>query len=849
MDTNNQAALQQFDSLIGIRFQLYNSLFTSLPFHHIENTGILLSMFLLQCEAGYNEGRSPKQIIDRFISQYTQYRDSAAVHSLLFRFIQYAERQVVLFDALEDAAFPQMHRGSDSSDLRQLINMSDQQQRDSHKNERQAEVRLVLTAHPTQFYNGAVLGIISDLSESLKAEQPQEINAYLRQLGRTPFFQQEKPTPFDEAQNLMWYLEYIFYPAAGEVMYDLHRYGISRDTARRPAIRIGFWPGGDRDGNQFVRTETTLRVANALHRRIMRCYHKESRELKRRLTFKLVDTMVTALERYLYGDLYEDKGEVTIDGLKSQLLEIRKVLAEKHNSLFIELVDGFLEKIEIFGLHFASLDVRQDSSIHGKALDAVAVNNGALPQNYAELNDGEKLAVLCKLSAQETAIPETDDEVVKDTFEVIPAIRGIQRRNGEAGAHRYIISHCTSALNVMEVYALFLLTGWSAEDMSVDIVPLFETIDDLAACGEVMKSLYANPVYRGHLKRRGDRQTIMLGFSDGTKDGGYLMANWAIYKAKEALTAIARAENIDVSFFDGRGGPPARGGGKTQKFYASMGSNIAGRDIQLTIQGQTISSKFGTIATAKHNIEQLLAAGIAGRTRAAAGPTLNEAEDKLLSELSDISYKSYVALKAQPGFLEYLNEVSPMRFYADTNIGSRPAKRGAGKLRFEDLRAIPYVGAWSQLKQNVPGFYGVGTALKTLDEAGRWEEVQHLYTGSAYFRTLIDNCEMAMKKCFFPLTRYLADDPRYSTIWNEVYNEFQLTEKTVLKLTGGSGLMSAQPVSAASIELRDRIVLPLLTIQQYALEELRQKTDREPTLEKLVIRCSFGIINASRNAV
>jgi phosphoenolpyruvate carboxylase len=709
----------------------------------------------------------------------------------------------------------------------------------------------VLTAHPTQFYTGAVLGIISDLSESLKADQPQEINAYLRQLGRTPFFQQEKPTPYDEALNLMWYLEHIFYPAAGNVMYELHNSGIHRDAGKRPAIRIGFWPGGDRDGNQFVRTDTTIRVANALHRRILRCYHKESRELKRRLTFKNVDTLVANLERYLYGDLFEERHSVTVDELKSQLLQIRKVLAEQHNSLFIELVESFIEKIDIFGLHFASLDVRQDSSVHNKALEAVAAGSNVLPPDYTSLDDAAKLDAICAIRPAANLKPVSDDEVVLDTFEVIPAIRSIQQRNGEAGAHRYIISHCTSALNVMEVYALFLLSGWTAETMDVDIVPLFETIDDLNACGGVMESLYANPVYREHLRRRHDRQTIMLGFSDGTKDGGYLMANWAIYKAKEALTAIARAHKIDIAFFDGRGGPPARGGGKTQKFYASMGNNIAGRDIQLTIQGQTISSKFGTVATAQYNIEQLLAAGIAGRTRAAAGPTLTPAEDALLQELSGASYQSYVRLKEQEGFLDYLNAVSPMRFYADTNIGSRPAKRsGGGPLRFEDLRAIPYVGAWSQLKQNVPGFYGVGTALRQLDNEGRWDEVARLYAGSAYFRTLMDNCEMAMKKCYFPLTKYLAEDPRYSGIWNQVFAEFGLTREMMLKLTGGADLMSAQPVSAASIELRDRIVLPLLTIQQYALEELRDNAASDAAvLEKLIIRCSFGIINASRNAV
>jgi phosphoenolpyruvate carboxylase len=178
------------------------------------------------------------------------------------------------------------------------------------------------------------------------------------------------------------------------------------------------------------------------------------------------------------------------------------------------------------------------------------------------------------------------------------------------GCDRYIISQCNSALNAMEVYGLFLLGGWKKEELNIDIVPLFETIDDLKGAASIMKKLYNNEEYKQHLKRRNNNQVIMVGFSDGTKDGGYLMANWSIYKAKEELTAISKECGIDVVFFDGRGGPPARGGGKTHKFYASLGKNISSKEIQLTVQGQTVSSNFGTIDSAQYNMEQLIHAGI-----------------------------------------------------------------------------------------------------------------------------------------------------------------------------------------------------------------------------------------------
>ena len=202
----------------------------------------------------------------------------------------------------------------------------------------------------------------------------------------------------------------------------------------------------------------------------------------------------------------------------------------------------------------------------------------------------------------------------------------------------------------MEVYALFLLSGWKKEELTVDIVPLFETIDDLAHASAIMKKLYTNKTYRQHLKQRNNTQTIMLGFSDGTKDGGYLMANWSIYKAKEELTSISKNYDIDVIFFDGRGGPPARGGGKTHRFYASMGHDISNKEIQLTVQGQTVSSNFGTISSAQFNIEQLIHAGISNDLFSSKENTLTRSEERLLKQLSEDSYEAYLQVKKSPGF-------------------------------------------------------------------------------------------------------------------------------------------------------------------------------------------------------
>jgi len=536
------------------------------------------------------------------------------------------------------------------------------------------------------------------------------------------------------------------------------------------------------------------------------------------------------------------------------LHEISNTLIRQHNGLFINLVKNLINKVEIFGLHFASLDVRQDSSVHSKVLDSLSRNNSLFPENYSSLTEEEKLLALCKLqSGKQVSVFENDTD--RDAIETMQAIQAIQSYNGEQGCNRYIISQCNSALNVMEVFALFKLSGWTANEINIDIVPLFETIADLQRASSIMKQLYENEAYFSHLKRREKKQTIMLGFSDGTKDGGYLMANWSIYKAKEELTKISKKFDIDVIFFDGRGGPPARGGGKTNKFYASLGKNIANNEIQLTIQGQTVSSSFGTIDAAQYNMEQLINVGITNDLFIDRKVTLQEHEQQLIQALADESYNAYNELKNHPNFLEYLSYVSPLQFYADTNIGSRPAKRGGqSRLTLKDLRAIPFVGSWSQVKQNVTGYYGVGTALKKAQEQGHFNEIKNLYNQSLYFKTLIDNCEMAMKKCYFPLTAYLNSHPEYKELWQMIYEEYELTLRYILLLSAKNELMADYPVESLSIQMRERIVLPLATIQQYAIMKMREmeranyQLPAKSSFGKLAMRCSFGIINAGRNS-
>lgn len=857
MTAYSTGSLQTFRNLVGFKYEMYNSLFSSLPFYRMEKTGVLLSLFLLHCEEGLKREQSPCEVIDSFFRQYTSFNTEQEQIDLLFRFVQFAERQVVLFDALEDAAFSEINDMQGIGTLKQLETEITQHRAQDKLTEKLQDfaVRLVLTAHPTQFYPSEVLGIINDLSKALTNDNTALANSYLQQLGKTPFFKKEKPTPYDEAVNLIWFLENVFYPAAGQILSYLKNNYPNKINDKNPLIRMGFWPGGDRDGNPYVTAASTLKVAEALRGGIIKSYYQEVRRLKKRLTFKQVANVLADLEQRLYNNIFVPgyQADLTVEDIKDRMQEIKATILRLHDGLFVNQVDAFLNKVDLFGLHFASLDIRQDSSVHAHLMEVVAKQTAVLPPDYLNLPESEKIIALTQI--KETIAPAFfEDELLRDTLETLNVIRTIQRVNGEAGCHRYIISHSTSALNVMEVYALFLFDGWSPESITVDIVPLFETITDLSNAVAVMRVLYENETYGQHLRRRGNVQTIMLGFSDGTKDGGYLMANYSIYKAKERLSALSTEYGVEVIFFDGRGGPPARGGGKTHQFYASMGRNIANKEIQLTIQGQTISSNFGTVEAARYNMEQLMHAGISNALFSTRETTLTPPEDELLFALAQESYAAYNTLKQHPDFLEYLNYVSPLRYYAEANIGSRPAKRKSGQLNLNDLRAVPYVGAWSQLKQNVPGFYGVGTALEKMDAADNWPAVKALYEDSLYFKTLLDNCEMAMNKCSFAVTAYLATHPRYGVLWQIMAEEYDRTKKYLLRLSGGNDLMADKPVDQLSIQMRQRIELPLITIQQYALTKIREReeqqlpADDKKMYEKLVMRCSFGIINAERNS-
>lgn len=853
-----QTKLTRFNDHVLVKYQIYNSIFTTLPFDTIKQTGILLPLFETVCKQGFSTGKNPFEIISSFYSKYTPDYSEKERRDLLFQFVQYIERQVVLFDAIEEAAFPIINNldglGSIRNSKELAVAEGELQALKDHL--QKAKIRVVLTAHPTQFYPGDVLGIITDLGKAIENENFVWSKKLLAQLGKTPFFKHKKPSPYDEAVSLIWYLENIFYDAMAGIYQYISETIFQGEAVNNAMLEVGFWPGGDRDGNPFVTTEMTLKVAEKLRYSLMKNYYKDIKKLKRRLTFKEVKKTVKKLENEFYKASLSPKKETTYTAASFTkiLTQVKKIVIEKHQSLFVEEIDDLLYKVKLFGFHFATLDIRQDSRVHEKVFHTLVKGFPNLfPRDYYQLSEEEKYESMATINTS-IDIADCKDEITKKTLESMQAIREIQQKNGEKGCHRYVISNTQNALHIMQVFAMLKWSGFTNE-LPVDVVPLFETVTDLKNAHLVMEKLYKNKTYRTHLKARGNKQPIMLGFSDGTKDGGYLMANWGIYQAKENLTKIAREHGIKVVFFDGRGGPPARGGGKTRQFYASLGNTIEHDEIQMTVQGQTISTHYGNLASAQYNLEQLLSANIEN----ALSDTNNELtieNRQVMNNLADWSYKAYVSFKKHPQFLPYLEKMSTLKYYGQTNIGSRPSKRNnSDELVFSDLRAIPFVGSWSQLKQNVPGFYGVGTALKKYEDAGEFDQVQKLYSESDFFKALVENSMMSLNKSFFELTSYMKDDGVFGAFWLLIYKEYQTSKRLLLKLTGQTELMENYPASKASIATREDIVLPLLTIQQYALQQIQKLNKEENTdvnllkvYEKLVVRSLYGNINASRNS-
>lgn len=844
---NSKYQIENFEKAVSQKFEIYNSIFLGLPINR--SSGNLLSLFSQTVEDGLKKSLTPQAIISGFCNKLNFSTNDSRLIELLNDFIRITERQVVIFDAVEDSAFDKINDLNSSNSILYVLKdyLNKISEKELVKTIADLKIRLVLTAHPTQFYPGTILAIITDLEESIRNNDIETISKLLQQLAFTDFYKDKKPSPVDEANSLIWYLENIFYKAIQSIHNEVFSVLPSDGLLNENLIELGFWPGGDRDGNPNVNFEVTEKVAALLRKSIIRKYYQEVRRIKRHITFDNAFDELLKIEQHL-GKCLNDSCILDPIELIATLQNVKILIDTKYQGLYRDEVQNLIHTIKIFGIHFASIDIRQDSRILRDVFSKVT--NGEYIDDCFS-SDNDRINWLLE-NHTSNPILTSNSEIHADTCSTIAGLKRIQLTNGEKGCNRFVISNCGRASDILMLHKLFEYCGWQTENLSVDLIPLFETITDLENCDSIVETLYQNSLYKNHLKLRGNRQTIMLGFSDGTKDGGYFAANWSIYRAKEKLSNISEKYGIQVIFFDGRGGPAARGGGKTHQYYAAQARNVANKEIQITIQGQTISSNYGTHISAQYNMEQLISAAIKNKLNSSYHAEFPDLHLKIMDELMAKSKDYYIELKNRPDFIPYMQKYSPLNFFGKTNISSRPDKRNqGGTLQLENLRAIPFVGSWSQNKQNIPGFYGFGFALDKVFEKFGKENIEDLYSKSRFFRTLVENSQMVLEKTNFEITSFIRNDEQFKDIWKLISEEYIKSVELLLKSSGSKMLMEKNPKDLLSVRLRENIIKPLIVIQQYALclhNESGGNDEKTKQYADIVVKCSFGIINAARNS-
>jgi phosphoenolpyruvate carboxylase len=517
------------------------------------------------------------------------------------------------------------------------------------------------------------------------------------------------------------------------------------------------------------------------------------------------------------------------------------------------LVEGSLRRLRhqvaAFGLHLMPLDLRQHSAQLVATISWCL--DRALGTDYRSMSDEERVASL--LEARARGVSLTDDgsappEVANQlrTCALIPWARRVI----EEGAISSLIVSMTN--QVSDVIGALALSGYAP---GLQIVPLFETIDDLRNAPNLICRLFDEPLYRSHLNTCGNRQRLMLGYSDSSKDGGYLTSCWELYKAQEALQATALAQHIEIELFHGRGGTVGRGGGPAyQAILAQPPGTVRGR-LRITEQGETINLKYGLPSIALRNLDTMAAATLLATSPYGHGADQAEpAWLEMLENLSRTAFHTYRSLVEDPDFLQYLYQATPIELIGRLNMGSRPARRAPGA-GLADLRAIPWVFAWMQSRHTLPGWFGLGTALETVlaESSDARGLLADLYSQWPFFTTLIDNAMMAMSKADIHIAAHYAGLVQNQTLGQRIFKriaaEYHLTERCLMTITGLTRLLENTPVLQASIARRNPYVDPLSFLQIELMRRLRSHagTDEEHLIARTVQRTISGIAAGLRN--
>jgi phosphoenolpyruvate carboxylase len=548
------------------------------------------------------------------------------------------------------------------------------------------------------------------------------------------------------------------------------------------------------------------------------------------------------------------------------LYVIQSILKKHHPSAHeLKTIQKLIRQVQLFGFHLATLDIRNHSGEHEAAMTEI-LRKVQISENYAKLSEGDKITILQNILKDPRPLLLLNEDYSAETQEMIKVFQMIKKAHEEFGKRSisvYLVSMTKSASDLLEVLVfakeagLYRVHADGRVESYLNVAPLLETIDDLTAGPKIMQTLFEMPVYRNHLRRMGDQQEIMLGYSDGSKDGGTLTANWKLYKAQIEIHEMAKKYQIGLKFFHGRGGSLGRGGGPLNKSILSQPAETIGDGVKITEQGEVLSSRYLLEDIAYRSLEQATSTLLQTATHVskehAQGNLRDELWEKVIEEISAEAYTKYQALVfGDPDFLTYFNEATPLRELSDLNIGSRPMSR-KNRGRFEDLRAIPWVFAWTQCRQLLPAWYAAGTGLESYAAKGgqNLQHMQEMYEKWPFFQSTIDNLQMALMKADITTAKEyltLVEDPVIAErIFTNIQEEYEKTKTVLLKITGDKELLDHTPNIKESVYRRNPYVDPLNFLQVELIKELRAQDEPEDELLTQVLLTISGISAGLRN--
>jgi phosphoenolpyruvate carboxylase len=758
-------------------------------------------------------------------------------------------------------------------------------------------VRPVFTAHPTEAARRSVLSKMTTISQLLEepnsAINHERLAEAIDLLWQTDELRLGRPEPLDEAVNSIYYLDELLLETVPEVLAEfvteVKKLGVNLSLTARP-LRFGTWIGGDRDGNPNITSEVTKAAILLQNSHFTRSLFSHLDELRQALSIstklagvskeleisvaKDLENLPEIEARYrrinieepyrLKATAIRHKLSLTqsrhASGLPhfpgrdykdtAELLQdfniMRTSLLENNGQLIANgLLDRIMRSISAFGLTHATMDIREHSDAHHNLLTQLF--GGSDPEIIAK-----------QLLARSNPDVSGLDQAGSNCYKTFVAINELIDRYGSEVIESYIISMTKSADDVMAAVLIAKMAGLISLDGSnsfakIGFVPLLETVIELRSADKILDDLLSNKIYRKVVDLRGDVQEVMLGYSDSNKDAGITTSQWEIHKAQRKLRDVAKKHGVKLRLFHGRGGSVGRGGGPTYDALIALPWGSIDGQIKMTEQGEVISDKFGLPALAKENLELTLAAAleatVLNRKPRQSSNDLNT-WDECMDLISEHAFTSYRALVDQPELPAYFYASTPVEQLGNMFLGSRPSRRPEASSGLDSLRAIPWVFGWTQSRQIVPGWYGVGSGLKAAREAGKSELLQTLLKEWHFFSTFISNVEMTLAKTDLAIARRYVEslvDPSLHKIFEQIKTEFDLTVKELLLMTNKSEILGNQPILARTLQVRDTYLAPIQLLQISLLKRVRNQKEPDPLLARALLLTINGVAAGLRN--